>query len=94
MTRLHPVYEIGWLKKVYNIKNLERHSTELDCVNSCLNLERIKCNLFIMDQGKCFLGNIDIINGSISLDNVAIQTTTPETVIVSIGMYFFAFLKY
>ncbi len=91
MSRLYPVYGNGWQKKVYDMKSLERHSTELDCVNSCLNLERIKCNLFIMDQGKCFLGNIDIINGSISSDNVAIQITTPKTVIVSISMYFLHF---
>ncbi len=86
MTKIFPVYGIGWQRKIYSTKTLEIHSTELDCVNSCLNLERSKCNLFIMKRGKCFLGIIDIINGYISsYFEEANHTSTPETAIVSIG---------
>ena len=95
MTRLNPVYGIGWQKKVYTIKTLERYSTEFDCVNACLNLERYKCNLFVMDQEKCFLDIMDMINGSIPSDiEHVIKTTTPETVILSNGELFFLILVF
>jgi hypothetical protein len=89
MTRLYPVYGIGWQKKIYNIIALEKQSSELDCVNFCLNLDKSKCNLFIMNQGKCFLGIIDMINGSILSDyEKTNQITIAETAIVSIGKVF------
>ncbi len=89
MTRLYPVFGIGWQKKIYNIIALKKHSSELDCVNFCLNLEKYKCNFFIMDQGKCFLGIIDMINGSILSDyEDANKIRIAETAIVSIGKVF------
>ncbi len=57
---------IFWDKNVYYSRYIVRPTQHLDCMNECVNVQRGVCQMFVFENGICYLARSDITNGTVS----------------------------
>ena len=65
-TTLTNATDSQWKQTVYKEIQLESQLPNQECANQCLNLEGGSCNVFVVSNLICFLGNFKNFNGSVS----------------------------
>ena len=57
---------IFWDKNVYYSWYIDRPAQVLDCMNECVNVQRGVCQMFVFENGICYLGRKDFSNGTVA----------------------------
>ena len=56
-----------WKTNIYRSRNIGGFPADaIDCLNECMNIDYLVCNVFVFENGICYLGRRELSSGTVT----------------------------
>ena len=73
---------VFWEKNIYFSRSISGPADTLDCLNECINVQVGVCQMFVFQNGICYLGRADKADGAVAeqLTNVTVYSVSSKLI--------------